>query len=377
MMRIFFGFLSFTIVFQSLLTQAAEMKTVNASICMPRFRHEFLSLLTLEAIDQGFFQKRGLTIQPVFSGEKDREVPNDQYNRRHKEVKNLVNSNPIKIDRGVANQVGSSPETCQFGSSNVDRFLAEESAQTNTAPLMVSAYGEDYDTHLIVAKNSKIKTVADLRGKKIRVGQLPTYVATANLLAKNGVKLEEVEFERDFDSIEKVNALREGKIAALVTYLPLTAYMMATGDFRVLKANIVRDYVQPSIPHSLLIVNKDLLQKSPEVADNFKAAIMEAYTYLMRNPSDIVRILQRHALEIDGQVWNVPNAIAERAGSFVGKVFIADVSHKGDLTKRKDVFCKIKRYNSTMRAKMLFKKDIDLHGWMGIKAEESLCKESA
>jgi|GEM_PF-6058872 len=346
----------------------AEAKLEKVSVCLPRFRHEFLSLLTLEGIDQSFFKKRGLDVTVLYSGERGNGNGGVWRNVGRGPI-----TRPANLDRQVASQVGEHPEICAFGSSNVDRFIMDPAQQEWTTPLLVSAYGNQYDTHIMVAKNSNIKSPKDLKGKSIRVGQLPTYFATLQVLRNSGLGAKDVRFEGDHDSIEKVEALKAGRIAGLVTYMPLTAYMLASGDFRSIAANIVKENIQNSIPHSLLIVNKAYAAKSPAVVTAFREAMMDAYQYLMRNPSEVVRIVERHSMQLNGVPWKVSDVVAERSGTFVGKVLMVDLTAAGEIEQKKKILCDIGQYNKKMKEQTFFTSETDFSRWFGVESKDLNC----
>lgn len=341
-----------------------EKELVKLNVCLPQYRHEFLSLVTLEAIDQGFFAKQGLKVDVTYSS---------RGGKRLQRWKKGGVSAAGGLDRDVATHVGYSPQVCAFGSSNIDRYIADPDATKVTAPVMVSMYGEEYDTNLVVAKDSKIKSIKDLKGKKIRVGQLPTLMGVIGALEEDGLSLDDVDLASDVDAFEKVVALKDGQVAALTTYMPLMSYMMATGDFRVLKSNIVKNYVAARVPHSLLIVNKRFATKNPEVVEKYKKAMNEAYDFILRNPSEIIHIVERHSQKMNGESWKVPDVIAVKAGAFMGKVIMKDITTASEASQRVEIHCQIQNYNKIAIKNGYASKVADLSAWLGIAEDQKKC----
>ncbi len=336
-------------------------KKPEVSVCIPDGRSEFLQVLVTTASDHGFFAKRNLKVNVERSMKKNN---NDWKVNGGKIVK------PRLLDYKVGNYVAEGDPKCTFGASNTERFMADERGLSEVVPLFVSSYGEQYDTHLLVPLSSKLKGAKDLRGKKLRIGQLPTYVAMMGLLESEGMTVKDVKLEHGFGGSEKLAALNDGRLDAATAYLPGMAYLLATGKVKVLESNIVSRFVAKRVPHSLLIVNKAYAQKNPAVVSAFSEAIKESHDYVMRNRSEIFYSFARHN-DIGGE-WEIKatdKADIEKAASFVGQVSLTDLTK--DSTDRDQAYCDLKFYGGILVQRGFIEKQVDLSGWLGVRPEKS------
>lgn len=338
-------------------TKKATTKT-KVKLCVPFFREEFLSLAAMEAKDKGFFAQEGLdvTVIPVTT---QRGVHSHMLKKGELPPR-------IMDDFNVANTVGTSPETCQFGTSNVERFLAHDNeAQNTTTPLLLSSYGESYDTQLVVTANSNIATIKDLKGKRIRLGQAPVRMAMEKILKEAGLTIADIKQDYGTPATAVLAKLESGELDAAVTYVPTMPYMLASGKVRVLKSNIVKNYLEGQIPHSLVIANKAFAAKSPDVVKRFINAIQASNEYLRRNPSEAIYVLSRNAAELTHGTWNVDKVTAEKAGEFVGKINAVNLFEQP--AAKTETFAELKNYGEMLQADGLIAHSTNLAHWLGVE----------
>lgn len=297
-------------------TLPAFGKTDKVKICIPVFREEFLTLSVIEAVDKGFFKKEGIDAQIVVS-------PDFKYGW-------TKGPNDISIPRSILSDQGSSDRIakaggCQFGASVIEKFMFDDKARGPVKPLFVSLYGRDYDTHLIVGRNSNIKSVQDLKGKRIRMGQLPTYIALGNILKEAGLTLKDVEPVIQVEPADVLAKLQNGEIDAAMTYVPTMSYMMATGQVRILKENIVKNYILPTVPHSLIVANRVVAEKSPDLVNRFMSAIQKATGHIERNPSEAIYALKRNSKKLFSKEWITDPVTTEKASVFIGPLNVVSL----------------------------------------------------
>jgi hypothetical protein len=331
---------------------------------VPHFREEFLTLAVMTARDHGFFAANGLdaTLIPVYTH-------NGGSKKSHPYAKGELPANLLN-DFNVATSIAQATPLCEFGTSNVERFLThEDAADSETVPLLLSAYGENYDTHLVVSSRSKIKTIADLKGKTVRLGQAPVRMAMEAILSEAGLTLSDIKQDYSIAATEVLAKLESGQLDAAVTYVPTMPYMLASGKVRVLKSNIVKSYLGASVPHSLVIANRKFAMSSGGVVKRFLAAITQATEYIRRNPSEAVYALQRNSKLLGNKPWHVSKVTVEKAGEFIGKISTLDLFTTAD--HRLEAQGMLKNYGAMLKTHNLISQQTDLAGWLGVNEKDN------
>jgi len=134
-----------------------------------------------------------------------------------------------------------------------------------------------------VLETSPIKTLADLRGKKIGVGGLNNQntVAVKMLLDKAGVEPGAVSFaEIPFPAM--INALKAGHVDAVVPVDPFTTQLRLSGG-RVLAWNYVEAI--PEQPLGVWFTKSAIIKSNPQAIEAFIKSMKEAIDYLKADES--------------------------------------------------------------------------------------------
>jgi NitT/TauT family transport system substrate-binding protein len=134
-----------------------------------------------------------------------------------------------------------------------------------------------------VMESSPIKSLADLRGKKIGVGGLSTQntIAVKMLLDKAGVDLSTVSMsEVPFTAM--VNALKAGHVDAVVPIDPFTTQLRLSGG-RVIAWNYVESV--PEQPLGVWFTKASFARTNPQMIDAFIRSMKEAVDYLRADES--------------------------------------------------------------------------------------------
>jgi NitT/TauT family transport system substrate-binding protein len=134
-----------------------------------------------------------------------------------------------------------------------------------------------------VMEGSPIKSLADLRGKKIGVGGLSTQntIAVKMLLDKAGVDLSTVSMsEVPFTAM--VNAIKAGHVDAVVPIDPFTTQLRLSGG-RVIAWNYVESV--PEQPLGVWFTKASFARSNPQVIDAFIRSMKEAVDYLRADES--------------------------------------------------------------------------------------------
>ena len=132
---------------------------------------------------------------------------------------------------------------------------------------------------LQVLKDSPIRTIADLAGKKVGVSSLHSQntVGVQKLIRDAGVDLKKVQFvELPFPS--HADALRSKQIDAIATVDPYTTQLQASGIGRVLSWNYVESI--PEQPLGAWFAKTAYIKSNPDVAEKFAASIRESIDYM-------------------------------------------------------------------------------------------------
>jgi ABC-type nitrate/sulfonate/bicarbonate transport system substrate-binding protein len=359
---------------------AESMKAVDKNliqICVPHFNDEYLTLVLFTAKDQGIFAKNGIEAELKVVSHLERNSDNGAQGQSRKPKAVVLTSmgaipKSSFLDDGVERTIANSPDECQVGITLAEKILSDDSIELEpTLPLFISTYGGSYDTHLVVSKDSPVKTVKDLKGKKIRLGQVLTHLALAGILREAGLRMSDIVQDYDVLPVDTLSALEKGQLSAVITLQPSMSVMLASEKVRILKENVIKNFLKEQIPHSIVIVNADFAKRSPQAVENFKKALLEAISYIQHNPSEIVYSLQRNSASLSLAKWQVDKATAEKAGSFVGEIKTYSISQSSDQLA---AFHVMKNYQAMLFKLGYINHETNLDSWLTKPPEKKAIK---
>lgn len=154
---------------------------------------------------------------------------------------NVINQHSTNIDI-TAEVTGATMENlalvnsgeCQLGISNADYALfAYEGTEPYKEPQNVLGICSLYPTttHIVASKNSGIKNIADMRGKRISVGPFGSgnRMGSERLLGMEGMTFDDIK-PYDLTNQEAIDSLKDGTIDAFILYsgAPLSAIIDLT-----------------------------------------------------------------------------------------------------------------------------------------------------
>lgn len=226
------------------------------------------------AIDQGFFAENGLKVNLAYAAGSD-------------------------ILRNVA------AGNVEFGFPNGDSVVTAVGKGV-LVKVVHTTYQKGIGAVLFNKNTSKIKTAADLKGKKIAVTDLgsPNYIQLQVILKAAGLKLSDIELVT-IGTGSIIPALQNGQVDAIV-FSRIRYYALKAAGFPI--GQILSDSFLPSFGN-IIVTNPDYLIKNRTIVKNFTAAFDKGITFASRRPVDAV----------DG-------AIARYAPSFVGQnAFITNI----------------------------------------------------
>jgi len=203
------------------------------------------------AIRQGIFKKHGLDVKISFFNTGAESIPAMQGGAVDV-VLAIPGIGMTAIDRGIE-------ITCVFQDE-------------------VAHAGPPDSASVQVLEASPIRSLAELRGKKVGVGGLSTQntLSVKMLLEKAGVDLNSVAFsEVPFPAM--ANALKAGHVDAVNPIDPFTTQLRLSGG-RVLSYNYVESI--PGMPVGVYWAKNAFIKANPQVIEAFIASMKEAGDYL-------------------------------------------------------------------------------------------------
>lgn len=145
---------------------------------------------------------------------------------------------------------------------------------------------------LIVKKGSPIKTIKDLRGK--RIGILPTIAYKAWLemiLKENGIKPEEVIIQQIAPALTP-SSLDSGVVDAMFTNDPAVTTTLQKGISVLLsKEALVPKYTWSPFPFGGFNMSREFADKNPDIAKQVVKSLDEAIEFVNKHPQEAKKIM--------------------------------------------------------------------------------------
>lgn len=210
------------------------------------------------AIEKGFFKDAGINLDIDYSMENDNAVL-------------LANNN------------------VQFAVLSGEQVLL---ARDKQMPLTyVMAWYQDYPVGIVAKDTSDIKTVADLKGKKIGLPGLygASYIGTIALLDSAGLKESDVTLDSiGYTQVEVLMADRDDAVVIYVANEP--AQLEALGQkITLLKVSDAIDLVANG-----LVTNETTLKENPALVKAMVAATLKGIQYTANHPEDAYAISKKY-----------------------------------------------------------------------------------
>ena len=239
------------------------------------------------AIDQGFFAENGLKVNLAYAAGSD-------------------------ILRNVA------AGNVEFGFPNGDSVVTAVGKGV-LVKVVHTTYQKGIGAVLFNKNTSKIKTAADLKGKKIAVTDLgsPNYIQLQVILKAAGLTLSDIELVT-IGTGSIVPALQNGQVDAIV-FSRIRYYALKAAGFPI--GQILSDSYLPSFGN-IVVTNPDYLTKNRAIVRNFTSAFDKGIKFASRRPIEAVDgAIARHAPSFVGQNAFITNIIRN--------VFVKDLWNSG------------------------------------------------
>ena len=162
----------------------------------------------------------------------------------------------------------------------------------------------------VVRKGLEIKSLADLKGKKIMSAPGPANVSMARAaLAAAGLKEGDYQLDQ-LDMGQHVNAMTAATFDAGYTLEPNATMMKKLGVATTFEAGIIARYVLGDPKANAwvggCVLSTDFVKSKPEIAKRFTAAWGKAVKFINDNPTEARKFLLKNTLTPDDIVDIVP-----------------------------------------------------------------------
>jgi NitT/TauT family transport system substrate-binding protein len=223
------------------------------------------SKLPLEIAQQkGFFKEAGVTVQTTELGSS-----------------NLLNDALIRGDVDIT------PEVSILPFVNAEAIDPGKLKIFSVTDLSLDA---PFDS-IVVKSDSNIKTLADLKGKKIGVFSGTTATNMLKLFFKEkGIDASGIQFVQ-LPPAEQLSALSAGSIDALHAYEPTVSIALADGKMRKIYTSVYAEQVDHSPLGGGFLTTK-FITEHPEEAKKVVAALDKAYDFIRTNDKEAREIAQ-------------------------------------------------------------------------------------
>lgn len=210
------------------------------------------------AMDQGFFSKQDLKVDPVLSKKSDE-----------------------ALDLFFTGRVDATAIMELYG------LISYQQVKPGTFKIyLMAAAEENTEVHkIIVRKGSSINSLEQLSGGKL--GHFPgTQMKVFNVLLLKQF-IDDPEKEVSLVNVVPFNQipfLESGSIDAVFTLEPVGTEAVEKGIAEILSVNPLYKYIQQPFPTAASAISKELVEKRPETAKKIIAAIEEAIEFIENNP---------------------------------------------------------------------------------------------
>jgi NitT/TauT family transport system substrate-binding protein len=217
------------------------------------------------AVDRGFFKKRGIDIQP----------------------EKIISANDAANAVVTARVAGNATVPL-----NVLLNIEENEPGTMKILMVKATSSKQWSDYLLVKKGSKIKSVADLKGRK--VGGYPGSAQQTILKLVLGKFMP----EKDILTVElppgtQLQALDSGQVAAMIAYDELAEAALSTGVAQVLEEDPIGKHIIDPLYGFPYVLSTQYAREHPGVARKLRDAMYEAADFIQTNDKEAREIMAK------------------------------------------------------------------------------------
>ena len=232
------------------------------------------------ALDQGYFEKQGLQVEPV-----------------------KFESSNQAIDALVANKID--------GTSIValEALLSVEDKYPNEFKIFEMAAAEETSTvhKILVMKDSDINGLSDLEGKTIGTQPGSQMTAFLKLVLKNYIDTSKINIVQLAPSLQ-VQALASGQVDALFALEPVGTVAESKGIAKVISVNPLYKELLKPFPTSVSAFSQEFVTNNPKTVQKYILAIESAHKFIEANETEAKKSLSTYA--------NINENITDKVGIY-------------------------------------------------------------
>lgn len=219
------------------------------------------------AIEKGYFEKRGVTVEPI------------RFESSPLMGTALLN-NEVHAIASIASSVAFSIESRDPGRFRIFIVDAESPKQ--------------YLSALVTMPKSQIKRVADLRGKRVAIFPGPTASTFFNLVfKKHGLDPKSDMTVVELAASLHVQALVNGQVDALATYEPIaTQAVVDHGAVKFLPGAVETEIINPW-QAGIWLISRRSIEDRPETAKKVVEACYESIDFIRSHPDEAKQALNK------------------------------------------------------------------------------------
>lgn len=178
-------------------------------------------------------------------------------------------------------------------------------------PVKVLSGAQTEGSALVVAADSPIKSVKDLKGKTVATpGEASIqYMLLQYALENNGLKMSDVQ-ATSMKVSSMCDALNAGKVDAIMVYEPYASIATSEGYGKVLEDS---GDILPEHPCCVVAAREDFIQNHPNETKKILAIHENATNYVNANPSEAIKLLPKNIVanaEVQAKVLDKINFIS-------------------------------------------------------------------
>ena len=261
------------------------------------------------------------------------------------------------IDAEMIRLIGGPPNVSALITNQIDAaavLVTIEGMNANLkkpgVAMYISVNGQNAEYQMeqfVVRKGLNVRTLADLKGKKLMSAPGPANVTMAKaVLAAAGLKEGDYTIDQ-LDMGQHVNAMTAGTFDAGYTLEPNATMMRKLGVASTLEAGVIAKYILGDPKANAWVaggvVSTDFVKSRPDVAKRFAAAWAKAIDFINANPKEARKHLAKNTLTPDDVIDTVPLVKFTNVASLTNsdrlefQTFIDYSTRTGTLSEQVDV----------------------------------------
>jgi ABC-type nitrate/sulfonate/bicarbonate transport system substrate-binding protein len=266
-------------------SQAAGKKQTEINFCYNQFREEMATAAVLAGESKGFFAANGIKVNLINDDQLKFDL--DKV-RKGSQIRapseGQPRSQPMLLEVGLIQKI--TKGECDVAVVGSEAMFYNKDNK-GLQPLATYLYGTQYDTNFLTGKDSGVKTVADLKGKTVRIGRPSTAIILEKMLAEAGLTLNDVTVVKGSQDA-LVTKLAFNEFSGLIAYNPTIPLQLASGKTEILKKNLFATYLNPFIPSSVLVSSSQTLKEKNAAMSKFFTVFQKSAAYISENPEEII-----------------------------------------------------------------------------------------